>query len=131
MLSGAYIPGRYDKYVLYIEGAGKETSFTIRNFTCDEKIDSFDTTSLPALKTLYADKFDFGTAVVASEVADSKRMAFYGSQFTIMTAGNEMKPDSLLDMSECQQAQPHGRHGRRCEVRQLHSVPRFGAATMA
>ena len=22
-------------------------------------------------------------------------MAFYGSQFTIMTAGNEMKPDSL------------------------------------
>lgn len=101
MLSGSYIPGRYDKYVLYVEGAGKETSFTIRNFTCDEKIDSFDTTSLPVLKTLYADKFDFGTAVVASEVADSKRMAFYGSQFTIMTAGNEMKPDSLLDMAEC------------------------------
>lgn len=100
MLSGAYIPGRYDKYVLYVEGAGKETSFTIRNFTCDEKIDSFDTTSLPALKTLYADKFDFGTAVVASEVVDSKRMAFYGSQFSIMTAGNEMKPDSLLDMAE-------------------------------
>jgi len=86
---------------VYVEGAGKETTFTIRNFTCDEKIDSFDTTSLPVLKTLYADKFDFGTAVVASEVADSKRMAFYGSQFTIMTAGNEMKPDSLLDMAEC------------------------------
>ena len=31
MLSGSYIPGRYDKYVLYVEGAGKETSFTIRN----------------------------------------------------------------------------------------------------
>ena len=33
MLSGSYIPGRYDKYVLYVEGAGKETSFTCLLYT--------------------------------------------------------------------------------------------------
>lgn len=100
-LSGTYIPGRYEKYVLYVEGAGKETSFTIRNFTCSEKQDEFAIGTIPSLKELYADKFDFGSAVTAQEVVDENRMAFYGSQFAILTAGNEMKPDSLLDMQQC------------------------------
>lgn len=100
-LSGTYIPGRYDKFVLYVEGAGKETSFTIRNFTCAEKLDEFAIGDIPSLKELYADKFDFGTAVTAQEVVDEKRMAFYASQFGIMTPGNEMKPDALLDMAQC------------------------------
>ena len=39
--------------------------------------------------------------MVGSEVLDADRMEFYESQFSIMTAGNEMKPDSLLNMGEC------------------------------
>lgn len=100
-LSASYIPGEFDRYVLYVEGGAKDTSFTIRHFSCKEKGEAFDTSSLPSLKALYADRFDFGTAVVLSEVMDSRRMAFYGSQFSIMTPGNEMKPESLLDMTQC------------------------------
>ena len=102
-LSASYIPGQFDRFVLYVEGGARDTSFTIRHFSCVEKGEAFDTSSLPSLKALYADQFDFGTAVVLSEVIDSRRMAFYGSQFSIMTPGNEMKPDALLDIAQCRQ----------------------------
>ncbi len=60
-----------------------------------------DAESLPSLKALYADNFDFGTAVVYPELLDSSRMAFCKHQFSIMTAGNEMKPEALLDLPAC------------------------------
>lgn len=105
MIQATYVAGRYDKYVLYVEGGAADTEFYIKEFTCMEKIDTFGQADLPALKEVYADQFDFGTAVVASEVLDEKRMEFYATQFNIFTMGNEMKPDSLLDMAETRKQQ--------------------------
>ena len=53
---------------------------------------------LPSLKETYAPYFDFGTAVTRSELSDIKVMRFVKAQFAIITAGNEMKPDSVLDV---------------------------------
>ena len=100
LIQCTYVAGRYDKYVLYVEGGAADTEFQIKEFKCWEQITSFGKDGIASLKEVYADKFDVGTAVVASEVLDEERMEFYKSQFNIMTAGNEMKPESLLDMAE-------------------------------
>ena len=100
MIQATYVAGRYDTYVLYVEGGAEDTEFYIKEFTCAEKVSTFGQAGLPSLKELYADQFDFGTAVTGNEVIDEARMAFYASQFCIFTPGNEMKPDYLLDMAE-------------------------------
>ena len=100
LIQCTYVAGRYDKYVLYVEGGAADTEFQIKDFKCWEQINTFGKAGIASLKEVYADKFDMGTAVVASEVLDEERMEFYKSQFSIFTAGNEMKPDALLDMAE-------------------------------
>lgn len=100
MIQATYIAGRYDKYVLYVEGGAEDTEFYIKEFTCMEKVSTFGQANMPSLKELYAPYFDFGTAVTGNEVIDEARMDFYATQFKIFTPGNEMKPDYLLDMAE-------------------------------
>ncbi len=100
MIQCTYVAGRYDKYVLYVEGGAEDTEFQIREFKCWEQINTFGKAGIPSLKEVYADYFDFGTAVTGNEVLDEARMDFYKSQFAIFTPGNEMKPDFLLDMAE-------------------------------
>ena len=56
---------------------------------------------LPALRLAYRKLFPFGTSVTYTEAINTKRMAFYISQFNILTPGNELKPDSVLDIPEC------------------------------
>ena len=101
LMQCTYVAGRYDKYVFYIEGGAANTSYQIKDFTCAEQTQAYGKAGIPSLKEVYADKFDFGTAVCANEVLDADRMDFYKSQFSIFTPGNEMKPDALLDMGEC------------------------------
>ena len=101
LIQCTYIAGRYDKYVLYVEGGGEELSFQIKDFTCAEQTLKYGKAGIPSLKEVYADYFDFGTAVTGMEVLDTERMEFYKSQFAIFTPGNEMKPDSLLNIGEC------------------------------
>jgi len=101
LIQATYIAGRYDKFVLYVEGGAEDTEYAIKDFTCVEQTMKYGKAGIPSLKEVYADYFDFGTAVVGSEVLDADRMEFYKSQFNIFTAGNEMKPDSLLNVGEC------------------------------
>ena len=100
MIQASYVAGRYEKYVLYVEGGAEDTEFYIKEFTCMEKVSTFGRANLPSLKEVYADQFDFGTAVTGNDVIDEARMDFYATQFEIFTPGNEMKPDYLLDMAE-------------------------------
>lgn len=53
---------------------------------------------LPSLKTLYAPYFDFGCAVGGRTAKSPDAMAFYSTQFSIMTHENELKPDFVLDL---------------------------------
>ena len=101
LIQCTYIAGRYDKFVLYVEGGAEDTEFQIKDFTCVEQTLKYGKAGIPSLKEVYAPYFDFGTAVTGMEVLDAERMDFYKSQFNIFTPGNEMKPDSLLNVGEC------------------------------
>ncbi len=107
-LEGTYIPYGYDSYVLYVETYGDGTiDFEMRNFTVRDQALTVEETAdsgMPALKDVYAPYFDFGTSVTRSEASNRERMAFVGSQFSIVTPGNEMKPDFLIDVSGSRKA---------------------------
>ena len=104
-ITGSYTAGHFDSFVLYVETADAPTlSFEIRDFRVTSAELAFEeSAALPSLKEVYADRFDFGTAVTFSELFNADRMAFYASQFSIMTPGNEMKPDFMLDVQKSAQ----------------------------
>ncbi len=104
LIQCTYVAGMYDKNVLYVEGGAADTEFQIRDFTCVQQTLKYGKAGIPSLKEVYAPYFDFGTAVVGSEVLDADRMEFYKSQFNIFTPGNEMKPDALINISACKTA---------------------------
>lgn len=104
LIQCTYVAGMYDKNVLYVEGGAADTEYQIKDFTCVEQTMKYGKAGIPSLKEVYADYFDFGTAVVANEVLDTDRMEFYKSQFNIFTYGNEMKPDSLINIAACKSA---------------------------
>lgn len=108
LMQATYVAGRYDTHVFYVEGGHADTEFQIKDFVCTEQTLKYGKAGIPSLKDVYAEYFDFGTAVTGNEVLDADRMAFYESQFNIFTAGNEMKPDSLLNMGECIKAVRQG-----------------------
>ena len=100
-LSGTYQAGPYDRFVLYVETSNApEIDFEFRNFEVKGQMQKqVEAADIPALKDVYKDYFDFGTAVTFMESTNKSLMDFYASQFNIMTPGNEMKPDSLLDVT--------------------------------
>ena len=104
LIQCTYVAGMYDKNVLYVEGGQPDTEFQIKDFTCTEQTMKYGKAGIPSLKEVYAEYFDFGTAVVANEVLDAERMDFYKSQFSIFTYGNEMKPDAIINVAACKNA---------------------------
>lgn len=80
---------------VYIEGSD----------TCDIYVDDFilkkaavhDIEDIPSLKDVYADYFKIGGAVTASELAPTTTKNLVLKHYNSITAGNELKPDSLLD----------------------------------
>ncbi|MBQ2928865.1 MAG: endo-1,4-beta-xylanase [Clostridia bacterium] len=104
LMQCTYVAGRYDKFVLYIEGGAADTEYQIKDFTCAEQTLKYGKAGIPSLKEVYAPYFVFGTAVTGNEVLDADRMEFYKSQFDIFTPGNEMKPDALINIAACKSA---------------------------
>ena len=99
-LSAAYIAGSYDRFVLYAETLGAPTlPFLMKEFSVTAPRGNYPL-DLPSLKMLYADYFDFGCAVTGREAMNTQLMDFYASQFNIMTPGNELKPDFVLDVAQ-------------------------------
>lgn len=99
--TGKYIPDAYDSYTIYIETENAaEISFDIRDFTIKEAAVPYPE-DIPSIKEVYASYFPVGTAITQSETRDAKRMNFMARQFAIATPGNELKPDSVLDVAAC------------------------------
>ena len=111
-LTGNYTAGAFERYVLYVETTGAGTlSYEIRNFTVTAPegepepkpteppmIVEEAKEELPSLKDIYADKFDFGTAVPQTAFSSAKLQVLILKQFNILTPENELKPDSVLDV---------------------------------
>ncbi len=111
-ITGSYTAGDYEKSVLYVETTGAATlEFEIRSFTVNapEGVKESRATEppmvieavehLPSLKEIYAGKFDFGTAAPGSVFSSPKWRELILEQFSILTPENELKPDSVLDVS--------------------------------
>ena len=100
-LSGTWTPAPFDNFILYVETVGNDTlDFSIRDFTVklyEMKVDE----EIPSLKEAFAAYFPVGTAVTQMEARNTRRMDVYASQFAIVTPGNELKPDSVLDIAAC------------------------------
>lgn len=110
-LRGEYIAGEFDRFVLYVETTDAPSlDFDIRDFelTAPEGLPDAKPTpepmvieavdDMPALKDIYAGKFDFGICVPKQLVSMTDTMDFVTSQFNIVTPENELKPDSVLDV---------------------------------
>ena len=111
-LSGNFTPGEYDSYVLYIETDGSpEISYEIRNFRLESpngipapRVTEppaviAEAADLPSLKEAYAGKFDIGAAAPGNAFMSKKLIGLMADQFSILTPENELKPDSVLDVS--------------------------------
>ena len=56
---------------------------------------------IPSLKDVYSDYFKIGTACTTKELAPASTKELILKHFNSITAGNEMKPDALLDQKAC------------------------------
>lgn len=97
VIDASYVPYAYDNYILYVETAGGNMDFAIKEIYVELNEIKYPM-DLASLKDVYAPCFDFGTAVMQSEALDQERMNFYAAQFNIITPGNELKPDYVLDV---------------------------------
>lgn len=97
VIDASYVPYAYDNYILYVETAGGNMNFAIKEIFVELNEIKYPE-GLASLKEVYAPYFDFGSAVSQSEALDQERMDFYASQFGIFTPGNELKPDYVLDV---------------------------------
>ena len=113
-LSGTFTPAEFDSYLLYVETDGSpEISYEIRNFRLESPngipeakateapavIEEVAAEDLPSLKEAYAGKFDIGAAAPQHAFMSKKLMNLMYKQFSILTPENELKPDSVLDVS--------------------------------
>jgi len=58
-------------------------------------------TDIVSLKDAYADYFKIGTAVTTKELAPASTKELILKHFNSITAGNELKPDAILDKNAC------------------------------
>ncbi len=101
-ISCTWTAGSFEAFVLYVETMNAPAlSYSIRSFTLSGKSAVFGDESIPSLKETYAALFDFGTALTEKECLSDPRMAFCAGQFSIVTPGNELKPDYVLDLAQC------------------------------
>ena len=68
--------------------------------SADEELGTVYNKGLPSLRDAYADYFDFGAAITGTEMNDISQLRGLSYQFSILTCGNEMKPEALLDVAE-------------------------------
>lgn len=111
-IKGTYTPGHFSRFVLYVETTGAaDLSYEIKDFRVtslsgvperkptEPPMLIAEAENLPSLKDVYADAFDFGSAVPAFALMNPAVKEFILSQFNILTPENEMKPDSVLDVN--------------------------------
>ncbi len=116
-VAGAFSVSDHDIYQLYIETSGfPELSYEIRNFRLESPngipeaaVTEVPTVSpdatpvpevIPSLKEAYAPYFDFGCAAPANAFMNLDLTTLMVKQFSILTPENELKPDSVLDVTK-------------------------------
>ena len=80
--------------------------FFVDDFKCQKaEEEPYDIESLSngiSLKEMYSSYFKVGTAVTANELALPKAKPLIEYHFNSITPGNELKPDAMLNQTQCQ-----------------------------
>ena len=97
-LKVSYTDDMTDVYV-YFEG-GSDNIY-IDDFTIRTAPVYHPQTDIVSLKDAYADYFKIGTAVTTKELAPASTKELILKHFNSITAGNELKPDAILDKNAC------------------------------
>lgn len=104
-ITGEWLAEAFDNYTLTLTTTGsKVTDFTVGSVRIIES-DPYKLTAadyegeLPSLKAVSAGLFDFGTCMSGADARNIKRAALVASQYNIITPENELKPDSVLDVT--------------------------------
>jgi endo-1,4-beta-xylanase len=100
-LTASFSYGEEEKDVsIYVETWGDANDLYIDDFTITEAVNNMDVNA-PSLKDVYGDMFKFGTACTVSELAPDSTKALIRKHFNSLTAGNELKPENVLDREAC------------------------------
>lgn len=86
--------------MIYFEG-GTDNIY-IDDFTLKEAPVHDIQQDIASLKDVYSGYFKVGTAVTAKELAPQSTKDLILKHFNSITAGNELKPDAILDQKACQ-----------------------------
>lgn len=82
---------------VYVYFEGGTDNIYIDDFTVKEAESQSIQQDIASLKNLYSDYFKIGTAVTAKELAPKNTKELILKHFNSITAGNELKPDAILD----------------------------------
>ena len=86
---------------VYLEGG--QDDIYIDDFTVEEVPVVPIEDDLKSIRKVYADDFKIGTAITPDNLSSKSFMALVEKHFNgSLTAGNEMKPDSVLNQTACQ-----------------------------
>ncbi|MCQ2458059.1 MAG: endo-1,4-beta-xylanase [Clostridia bacterium] len=104
-VTGEWLVEPYDSYTFYISTVGTSAvDYSIVSLSISVS-DPYHLSAvtwegeLPSLKETFADYFDFGTCVSQADVRDGGRTALVRKHYNILTPENELKPDSVLDVT--------------------------------
>ena len=97
-LKVSYTEEMTDVYV-YFEG-GSDNIY-IDDFTIKEAPVFHPQSDIVSLKDVYANNFKIGTATTTKELAPASTKELILKHFNSITAGNELKPDAILDQNAC------------------------------
>lgn len=88
---------------IYFESSDAACSIYIDDFSLKEAPVIAIEDDIPSLQEVYADAFKVGTAITNNNLASKSFMSLVQKHFgASMTAGNELKPESLLDKAKSQ-----------------------------
>ncbi len=86
---------------VYFEGGTDD--ILIDDFVVTQAPEAEIEQDIPALKDVFANDFKIGTAITPNDLSSKATMALVEKHFSgSLTAGNEMKPDSVLNKAACQ-----------------------------
>ena len=86
---------------VYVYFEGGSDNIYIDDFTLKTAPVYHPQKDIVSLKDAYADYFKIGTAVTTKELAPASTKELILKHFNSITAGNELKPDAILDKNAC------------------------------
>lgn len=105
------IPMDCTEVYLYFECSDAKVNIAVDDFNIYSTPEYQIQKDIPSLKDVYSPYFKFGGAMMASELGSQATKDLVLKHYNSITFGNELKPDSVLVQSKCQELAQAGDEG--------------------